>query len=84
MKMPGISSIYSNPLKASGHLRPGARWTHNEAMKRSAKRILTTHAGSLARPADLIAMRCEQEPPETCWRAFGGPLHAGHRITQCL
>ena len=34
-------------------------------MKRSANRILTTHAGSLARPADLIALYREQASPET-------------------
>ena len=36
----------------------------NEPMKRSANRILTTHAGSLARPADLIARYREQAPPD--------------------
>jgi 5-methyltetrahydropteroyltriglutamate--homocysteine methyltransferase len=34
-------------------------------MNRSTKRILTTHAGSLARPADLIAMYRDQAPPGT-------------------
>jgi 5-methyltetrahydropteroyltriglutamate--homocysteine methyltransferase len=33
-------------------------------MKRSTHRILTTHAGSLSRPGDLIAMYREQAPPE--------------------
>lgn len=33
-------------------------------MKRSTYRILTTHAGSLSRPGDLIAMYRDQEPPE--------------------
>ena len=33
-------------------------------MKRSTHRILTTHAGSLSRPVDLIAMYRDQAPPE--------------------
>jgi 5-methyltetrahydropteroyltriglutamate--homocysteine methyltransferase len=33
-------------------------------MKRSTHRILTTHAGSLSRPGDLIAMYRDQAPPE--------------------
>jgi len=33
-------------------------------MKRSTNRILTTHAGSLSRPGDLIGMYREQAPPE--------------------
>jgi 5-methyltetrahydropteroyltriglutamate--homocysteine methyltransferase len=33
-------------------------------MKRSTHRILTTHAGSLSRPGDLIAAYRDQEPPE--------------------
>src|SRR5215472_16582195 len=34
-------------------------------MKRSTNRILTTHAGSLARPVDLITMYREQAPAES-------------------
>ncbi len=33
-------------------------------MKQSTNRILTTHVGSLSRPADLIALYREQAPPE--------------------
>src|SRR5580698_7046471 len=33
-------------------------------MKRSTNRILTTHVGSLSRPADLIELYREQAPPE--------------------
>jgi 5-methyltetrahydropteroyltriglutamate--homocysteine methyltransferase len=33
-------------------------------MKRSTHRILTTHAGSLSRPSDLIAMYRDHAPPE--------------------
>ena len=33
-------------------------------MKRSTHQILTTHAGSLSRPADLIAMYRDQASPE--------------------
>ena len=48
----------------SGARADEKRAAAHEQMKQSTNRILTTHVGSLSRPADLVALYREQAPPE--------------------
>ena len=43
-------------------------------MKRSTNRILTTHVGSLPRPADLMAMYRDQAPAEKLESSLAGAV----------